>query len=94
MPLCLKFQRRDGLTQTVTSETDVRLTDDFRSFVDDLIITDHMVKQRLSQVVYREGERELMKRDYMLMMYSYGDERFRDIRYTYDDLKMFLTLKY
>lgn len=73
---------------------DVRLTDDFRSFVDDLIITDHMVKQRLSQVVYREGERELMKRDYMLMMYSYGDERFRDIRYTYDDLKMFLTLKY
>lgn len=73
---------------------DVRLTDDFRSFVDDLIITDYMVKQRLSQIVYLENEYSLMKRDYMLMMYSYGDERFRDIRYTYDDLKMFLTLKY
>ncbi len=72
----------------------VRLTDDFRSFVDDLIITDHMVKQRLSQVDYHEGEKELMKRDYMLMMYTYGDERFRGIRYTYEDLKMFLTLKY
>lgn len=73
---------------------DVRLTDDFRSFVDDLIITDHMVKQRLSQVVYSEGENGLMERDYMLMMYTYGDEKFRDIRYTYEDLKMFLTLKY
>ena len=73
---------------------DVRLTDDFRSFVDDLIITDHMVKQRLSQVDYCEGEDDLMRRDYMLMMYTYGDERFREIRYTYDDLKMFLTLKY
>lgn len=73
---------------------DIRLTDDFRSFVDDLIITDHMVKQRLSQVVYSEDEYGLMVRDYMLMMYTYGDERFRDIRYTYEDLKMFLTLKY
>lgn len=76
-----------------TSASELR-TDDFRDFVDDLIITDDMVKRNMSGVDYFRGEENVMKKDYMTMMHTYVDERFADIVYTYDDLKMFLTLKY
>lgn len=76
-----------------TSSGELR-TDDFRDFVDDLIITDDMVKRLMSGLCYMKGEEKVMRQDYMLMMHTYVDERFADIVYTYEDLKMFLTLKY
>lgn len=70
------------------------LTDDFRRFVDDLIITDQLVKRHISGVDYYEGEYDTMKNDYMLMMHTYVDEDHRNIVCAYEDIKMFITLKY
>lgn len=69
-------------------------TDDFRGFVDDLIITDNMVKRHLSAVDYYSGEENTVKNDYMLMMHTYVDNKYQNIVYSYEDLKLFLTLKY
>lgn len=77
-----------------TSSKEEFRTDDFRGFVDDLVITDFMVKRHMAGVDYFIGEEEVMKRDYMMMMRTYVDEKYRDIIYTYEDLKMFITLKY
>lgn len=70
------------------------LTADFRRFVDDLIITDQLVKRHISGVDYYTGEFDTMKNDYMLMMHTYVDEDHRNIVCTYEDIKMFITLKY
>ena len=70
------------------------LTADFRRFVDDLIITDQLVKRHISGVDYNTGEERTMKNDYMLMMHTYVDEDHRNIVCTYEDIKMFITLKY
>jgi hypothetical protein len=62
--------------------------------VDDLIITDQLVKRHISGVDYYTGEFDTMKNDYMLMMHTYVDEDHRNIVCTYEDIKMFITLKY
>ena len=54
-------------------------TDDFRGFVDDLIITDNMVKRHLSAVDYYSGEENTVKNDYMLMMHTYVDNKYQNI---------------
>ena len=69
-------------------------TDDFRGFVDDLIITDNMVRRHLSAVDYYNGEESIVKNDYMLMMHRYINTKYQNIVYSYEDLKLFLTLKY
>lgn len=77
----------------VTAKNEFR-TDDFRGFVDDLIITDNMVKRCLMSTEYSIGEEDSVKNDYMILMNRYTAEKYRHIIYTYDDLKLFLTLKY
>lgn len=77
----------------VTSETEFK-TDDFRSLIDELIITDHMVKRQMSGLDYYQGELDEMTDDYMLLMNSYIDEKYEGVILTYDDIKMFITLKY
>jgi hypothetical protein len=52
-------------------------TDDFRGFVDDLIITDNMVKRHLSAIDYYSGEENTVKNDYMLMMHTYVDNKYQ-----------------
>lgn len=77
----------------VTSKTELK-TDDFRSLIDELIITDHMVKRQMSGLDYYQGELGEMTSDYMLLMNSYIDEKYEGLILTYDDIKMFITLKY
>lgn len=76
-----------------TSESEL-MTDDMRRFVDDLIITDQMVKRHMGGLDYYKGDEAVMVADYMTMMRVYVSDSFRKIDYTYDDLKIFLTLKY
>lgn len=77
----------------VTSQTEFK-TDDFRSLIDELIITDHMVKRQMAGLDYYQGELDEMTDDYMLLMNSYIDEKYKGVILTYDDIKMFITLKY
>lgn len=76
------------------SGSDELLTTDFRDFLDDLIITDDMVKRQMSGVEYFKGEEKIAKEDYMVLMHTYVDEEYSHIVYTYEDLKLFLTLRY
>lgn len=63
------------------------VTEDFRSFQDDLLITDALV----SRLMERMGEDEESR---LCLMHMFADERFKDIDYTIEDLKLFLSLKY
>lgn len=77
----------------VTSETELK-TGDFRGLIDELIITDHMVKRLMSGLDYYQGEQDEMRDDYMLLMNTFIDEKYEGVIFTYDDIKMFITLKY
>ena len=69
-------------------------TDDLRGLVDELIITDHMVKRQMSGLDYFKGEQGEMTDDYMLLMNTYIDEKYTGVLLTYEDIKMLITLKY
>ncbi len=67
-------------------------TDDFRGFLKNLTTADRMAKTELSKKDYYEGEEQKLVNDYMALMQKYVSQRFKDIGYTYKELKLFLKL--
>jgi len=74
------------------SESDRIMTDDFRGFLKNLAEADRKAKEELSKTDYYVGEEQKLVDDYMALMKKYTDPRFKDIRYTYKELKLFLKL--
>lgn len=66
---------------------------DFRNLLASLRQTDKEVKGIISGVRYKKGEEFTMRRDYMIMMYEYVNPLYSALRYTYQDLKLFLSVK-
>lgn len=74
------------------SGSDEFQTDDFRGFLKNLTTADRMAKTELSKKDYYEGEEQKLVNDYMALMQKYVSQRFKDIDYTYKELKLFLKL--
>lgn len=62
-------------------------TRDFRALVDDLIITDELVRREMAGM---DGDQE----DYLSLMSQFLRAEFRDIPLTEEEIKTFITLKY
>ncbi|MBE6253752.1 MAG: hypothetical protein E7109_09625 [Bacteroidales bacterium] len=62
-------------------------TKDFRAFVDDLLITDSLVKRQMSETPYDEGM-------YLSLMSQFLDKPFRNIPLSVKEIQTYLTLKY
>ncbi len=71
---------------TDTHEVHVE-TKDFRAFVDDLLITDSLVKRQMSEMPYDEGM-------YLSLMSQFLDTSFRNIPLSVKEIQTYLTLKY
>lgn len=76
----------------VGSESEAVLTDDFRGFLAVLVEADRKAKEELSGTDYYVGEEQRLVADYMRLVNKYTDSRFKDIKYDYKDLKLFLKL--
>lgn len=63
------------------------VTKDFRSFVDDLIVTDGMVRRILEEEVFDEQA-------YLALMHYYLEGEHRDIPFDMEDVNLFISLKY
>lgn len=62
-------------------------TTDFRSFVDDLIVTEALVRRLMDRMGYDEDS-------FLALMHNFTDEAFKGIDYTPEDLDIFVSLKY
>lgn len=60
---------------------------DFRAFVDDLIVTDDMVRRLMAEMGYDEES-------YLSLLSQFLDEKHRGIPLTLDEINIYLTLKY
>lgn len=81
-PLQLDLCYYDAVNGTVRVETR-----DFRSFVDDLIITDDMVRRILSDM---RGDED----DYLQLLGLYIDPLYRNIPLTIEEIRIYVSLKY
>ena len=95
----LKVLRHGGLPEKIAlyhhskDAGDRLVVSDFRNLLASLRQTDKEVKGIISGVRYKKGEEFTMRRDYMIMMYEYVNPSYSALRYTYQDLKLFLSVK-
>lgn len=68
------------------------LTDDFRGFIASLIDADKKAKKEMEKTDYRIEDRERAVEDYMVLMKRYTHSRYKNIDYTYKELKLLLKL--
>lgn len=68
------------------------ITNDFRGFHRSLIKADKMAKEEMEKVVYGQDEVQKAINDYMVLMHKYTPACFKDIKYTYSELKLLLKL--
>lgn len=62
-------------------------TKDFRAFVDELLITDSLVRRQMSEIPYDEGM-------YLSLMSQFLDTPFKNIPLSVNEIRTYLTLKY
>ena len=68
------------------------VTDDFRGFIASLVDADKKAKNEMEKTDYRIEDRQRAVEDYMVLMKRYTPSRYKNIEYTYKELKLLLKL--